>query len=74
MEPQLGIRLYQIDDGDGTRFAVTCDDQVLFQTGNYAKAVRHYAGWRGLPTLAVTGPTHQAEAELELIEQLLFGL
>ena len=37
-DPILGIRFYRMDDGDGTRFAVTDGDQILITTGDFRRA------------------------------------
>ena len=71
VDPEIGIRLYQVDEGDEGRFVLTSGDQVLLETGDYEKAVRRYASMAGLDPALVAGPTHSAEAELELAERLL---
>ena len=68
----IGIRLYQLGEGEEARFVVTSGLQVLRATRDYTRAVQHYARVQGLDPMAIEGPTHQAEEELELIEQLMF--
>ncbi len=73
-DPQIGIRLYQIDEGDEMYFAVTVGLEIRLATRDYTKAVRHYAGLEGMDPAGVEGPTHHAEEELELAERLAFSL
>ena len=56
------------------RFVVTAGLEIQLATRDYLKAVRHYAGLEGMNPASVEGPTHHAEEELELVEQLGFRL
>ena len=71
-DPILGIRLYRMDDGDGTRFTVTDGDHILLATADFRRAARSYAMARGIPVGVVMGPTHSAEEELELLERMVY--
>ena len=70
VNPDMGLRLYQLGDGEAARFVVTSGLQVLRSTRDYTRAVQHYAHLQGIDPAAVEGPTHGAEEELELIERL----
>ena len=71
VNPSIGLRLYQLGDGEEARFVVTSGLQVVRSTRDYTKAAQHYAHLRGIDPAAVEGPTHGAEEELELAEHLL---
>ena len=68
--PPLGVRFYQIDEGEEIFWAVTCGLEVRLATPDYLKAARYYADMQGLDPRTVDGPTHCVEEELELAERL----
>ena len=72
--PPLGVRLYQIDEGEQLFFAVTCGLEVRLATPDYLKAAQYYAGMQGIDPRSVEGPTHCVEEELELAERLAISV
>jgi len=69
-DPLLGIRLYQIGEGEAAWFAITSDHQQVYATRDYARAMQRYAQVRGIDPSTVAGPTHCADEEQELAERL----
>ena len=72
--PPLGVRLYQIDEGEQLFFVVTCGLEVRLATPDYLKAAQYFAGMQGIDPRSVEGPTHCVEEELELAERLAISV
>jgi hypothetical protein len=68
--PPLGIRLYQVGEGEAAWFAITSELHLVYATRDYVRAIQRYAQVQGVDPTTVAGPTHCADEEQELAERL----